>query len=207
MKFPYRLPRWLKLFYPRAEFSLPGPAIALTFDDGPDETWTPRILDVLDEAGIKATFFLVGRQAAAYPGLVRDIAGRGHGLGSHYQVHTRLKRIAEVTASVKESLKVLEDITGSRSRLVRPPFGLMPRRAMRSLHEEGYRIILWDVMPYDFRCPGPEKIITRTVNAVRPGSIIILHDGGGDRSRTVAALPGMGQRLSERYEFVLLDRC
>lgn len=182
--------------------------VALTFDDGPSPAWTGRVLRVLEKEGVRGTFFVVGRQARRHAAIVERASAAGHLVGSHGLTHARFSRLsaARVRSEVLGSWRLLRDAAGVTSRWVRPPYGAMNDAAWREIHRLGAQVVLWDVDPRDWERPGPRTIAKRVVARVRPGSIVLLHDGGGDRSQTVRALPIIIKELRERgYEFVTVE--
>lgn len=185
----------------------PKGKVLLTFDDGPDPKWTPQILDLLDARGVKAAFFLIGENAQARPDLVRREFAEGHTVGNHTFTHPDLSRVSplrmEVELNVNERL--LEWITGRQSRLFRPPY-----HSDEALDESqnaqviarasglGYLTLGQDIDPEDFAEHDANVIAERVLAQVGKGSVILLHDGGGDRSATLAALPLILDGLAAR---------
>ncbi len=182
--------------------------VALTFDDGPWPTWTEAVLEVLAEHEVPATFFVLGRQAERHPALVKRIADGGHLLGSHSVSHKRFNTVkpARVHKETVQSRRLIADAVGVDSPWIRPPYGAMNAGAWGAVREAGGRVVLWDVDPEDWRKPGTKKIADRVVRATKPGSIVLLHDGGGDRTQTVKALPKIIKRLRGKgYTFVTVE--
>lgn len=192
--------------------------IALTFDDGPDAEWTPQILDVLKEKKVPATFFIIGSNAEAHPGLVQRELAEGHEVGSHTFTHPNLSVTPEeaVKLELNATQRLFQALTGRSLRLFRPPYlgdaeptdyeEIVPVKIAQDM---GYITVGEHVDPVDWELPGADKIIERTLEQVRsatpdiPRNIVLLHDAGGDRSQTVAALPEMIDQLrAEGYEFV-----
>jgi peptidoglycan/xylan/chitin deacetylase (PgdA/CDA1 family) len=165
------------------------PTVALTFDDGPDPRWTPQILDVLKQEGIKATFFVIGRSAERYQRLVRREVADGMVVGDHTWDHPHLagRDPAYVRGQIARTRDVLRGLHTDVT-LFRPPYGSYNATTVSIASELGMRTIIWTVDPTDYRKPPPSVIMHRILSRVGPGSIILMHDGGGDRSRTVAAL-------------------
>ncbi len=186
--------------------------VAITFDDGPDPEWTPQILDILKAANVKAAFFLVGVNAERYPGLVRRIVNEGHEIGNHTYYHPNLALAwpEHVRLELNATQLLLETITGRATTLFRPPYAadtqpsqiseLMPLRIAQELN---YLVVLENIDPQDWARPGADIILQRIKQQRRDGSIILLHDAGGDRSQTVAALPRILDWLHTRGDTVV----
>jgi len=164
--------------------------VALTLDDGPDPTHTPAVLAILRKHGVRATFFLVGENAAEHPALVREIAQEGHHLANHTWTHPDLRNLpdAQVRDELERTSEVLQKATGKPLTWFRAPGGDFSSVTLRTCSELGMRPMGWSVDPRDWARPGTSKITTRVLEAIRPGSIVLNHDGGGDRSQTIAAL-------------------
>ena len=178
-----------------------GSSVFLTFDDGPDPTWTLRVLDVLRAAGIKATFCMIGRYACAYPDIARRVVAEGHTLCNHTDSHASLDRlsVAGVEAEIQAAGNSIQAATGVRPTLFRFPYGRTSATANAVVARLGLRVLPWNVDPSDYTRPGTDTIITRVAQAVKPGSIILFHDGGGDRSQTVAAITSLINSLRARH--------
>ena len=193
----------------RAPASGSAGVVYLTFDDGPTPTWTPRVLDLLARYRARATFFVVGRSAATWPGLVRRAYAAGHGVGNHTWSHRRLTglRGRSLTAEVGATSAVIGRATGARPRCLRPPYGTVDAASVYQARALGLRLTMWDVDPYDWRRPGAGVIAGRVLSRVGSGDVVLLHDGGGDRSQTVAALQQVLASLSARgFRFRALCR-
>jgi cellulose synthase/poly-beta-1,6-N-acetylglucosamine synthase-like glycosyltransferase/peptidoglycan/xylan/chitin deacetylase (PgdA/CDA1 family) len=194
---------------------------ALTFDDGPDAEWTPQILDILREKHVQATFFIIGGNAEAYPGLVQRELKEGHEVGNHTFTHPNLSDTAgeAVALELNATQRLFQAVTGRSMRLFRPPYlgdaeptdvdELIPVEIAQKL---GYITVGEHVDPVDWELPGVPTIINRTlaqVNSTNPdvrGNIILFHDAGGDRAETVAALPTIIDKLrAQGYRFVLVS--
>lgn len=179
--------------------------IALTFDDGPDPVYTPQVLQVLGQAGVTATFFMIGWEANDYPDLVRQVAGAGDGVGNHTWNHVDLTGLspAGLPAQVDRTTQLLDSLTGRRVTCIRPPQGHLNPGVESELSGRGLATVLWDDDPRDWTRPGTGTIIRRVLSEAQPGAIVELHDGGGDRSETVAALPVIIAALrAQGYRFV-----
>jgi len=168
-----------------------SPVAALTFDDGPDPVVTPAVLDTLDELGIRATFFLVGKRAALYPDIAREIAARGHLVANHTMTHSKLFLAGkdEVEREIGEAQDTIAAVTGTRPEWFRPPHGLFDTTCARTVKEKGLSMVLWTVLSGDYSDDPPEKIEETFEPFIRPGSIIVFHDtpegGGGDLPRLI----------------------
>jgi len=183
-------------------------AVALTFDDGPWPGSTARVLAILKKAHVKATFFLVGRQVRRYPGLVRRQVRAGMTLGSHSFGHPQpFGQLADaaIRREMDQGVAALAEL-GVRTRLFRPPGGAIPPAVVSAARAKGLRTVVWTVDPADWRRgTSADQIVRRVLHDTRPGSIVLLHDGGGDRSATVAALPRIVDGLKrQKLAFVTL---
>jgi peptidoglycan/xylan/chitin deacetylase (PgdA/CDA1 family) len=182
-------------------------AVALTIDDGPHPTWTPKMLDVLAANGVRATFSLVGEQAQANPKLVARIAAAGHGLCNHSMTHPQpfgLRSTASIRRQVVDAQSAISDAAGESPRLFRSPGGSWTAAVLDVVAEEGLTPIGWSVDPRDWTLPGATAIEDSLVTA-RPGDILLCHDGGGERSQTVAALKVVLPQLrADGMRFVVL---
>lgn len=192
--------------------------IALTFDDGPDPRWTPAILDILRDKGVRATFFIIGENAGAHPELVRREIAEQHDVGNHTFTHPNLSVLPDqlVKLELDTTRKLFESISGRSMRLFRPPYlgdadptsldQIQPVRVAQSM---GFVTVGLRIDPDDWMQPGVQKIIDQTLEQVQSpdedvrGQVVLLHDSGGDRSQTVAALPALIDALRARhYELV-----
>ncbi|MER5352487.1 polysaccharide deacetylase family protein [Kitasatospora sp. NPDC002551] len=164
--------------------------VALTIDDGPDPRHTPTVLTLLERYGIRATFFLIGENAVEHPDLVREIAARGHHIANHTWTHPDLRSLSEgkVRDELERTSDLLHRATGKVPTWFRAPGGDWSSTALRVSAELGMRPMAWSVDPRDWARPGTGVITDRILKDVRPGAIVLNHDGGGDRSQTVAAL-------------------
>ncbi|MFI9157598.1 polysaccharide deacetylase family protein [Kitasatospora aureofaciens] len=164
--------------------------VALTIDDGPDPKYTPAVLDLLQQHGIRATFFLIGENAVEHPALVREIADRGHHIANHTWTHPDLRHMPE--SAVRDELERTSDLlnrtTGRLPTWFRAPGGDWSPVSLKVAADLGLRNMGWSVDPRDWSRPGTPAIIDTILKEVRPGAIVLNHDGGGDRSQTVAAL-------------------
>jgi peptidoglycan/xylan/chitin deacetylase (PgdA/CDA1 family) len=183
--------------------------VALTFDDGPDPNFTPQVLDVLSRYQVPATFFMIGWEAAASPDLVKRIADGGNGVGSHTWSHVDLTRQSDATLAVQvdRTKALLSSETGRTVSCLRPPQGHQNPGLVHRLSERGVTTVLWSADTRDWTRPGTETIVQRALLKLSPGTIILMHDGGGDRSQTVEALPRIIQSVqSQGYRLVPICR-
>jgi cellulose synthase/poly-beta-1,6-N-acetylglucosamine synthase-like glycosyltransferase/peptidoglycan/xylan/chitin deacetylase (PgdA/CDA1 family) len=190
----------------------PGRRIALTFDDGPDPRWTPRVLDVLRREHVPATFFLVGAQAVRHPGLVRRLDREGFEIGSHTFTHVDLASVPgwERALQMSATESAIAGLIGIRPRLFRPPYSSTPAavterqaRAFDAVARGGYLCVLSNLDGRDWARPGVPAIVSAVTPRGTTGGIVLLHDAGGDRSQTVAALKLLIPRLRARgFRFV-----
>ena len=185
-----------------------GPVVALTFDDGPDPAWTPQVLALLREAGIHATFCLVGTWAQRYPGLVRAIVADGNTICDHTEHHVEhldRHRRADASAEIGDGEQAIVAAGVPAPRYYRPPGGSLSPMIVDVAHRDGLAVLGWSIDPRDWRAPPADQIAGYVEAGVRPGSIVLLHDGGGDRSQTVAAARALVGALSARgYRFAAL---
>jgi len=186
--------------------------VALTFDDGPDPQWTPKILDILKAANVKAAFFVVGANAERYPGLVRRIVDEGHEIGNHTYYHPNLSLCwpEHVRLELNATQLLIETITGRATTLFRPPYAadtqpsqLSELTPLQIAQDLDYLVVLENIDPQDWAKPGADIIVQRIKQQRRDGSIILLHDAGGDRSQTVQALPRILDWLHTRGDKIV----
>ncbi len=166
-------------------------AVALTFDDGPDPRWTPHVLDLLAAAGARATFFCCGRAAAAHPDLVRRAAAQGE-IGNHSWTHPDLAREppARVTRELARTHHLLAELAGRPPTLFRPPYGATSGPVLAAAAHHGYRIVLWSEEAQR-RGVTAAADVDRLLGELRPGQIVLAHDGRGDRSGVLERLPAL----------------
>lgn len=189
-----------------------GMVVALTFDDGPNDPYTSRILDVLDREHVPATFFLVGTNVEASPETARRMVSSGHAIGNHSYSHPRFDRLSafEIEREIEQGANVLARVLGVRTRLVRPPYGLYGPGLEGVCHRRGEWIAGWSAQASDWNPRTPDEIAERIERLVHPGAIILLHDGketeqGVDREATALAVARLVPDLKARgYRFVTL---
>ena len=183
-----------------------GSYIAMTFDDGPSASLTPKLLDLLAAHHIKATFFVIGENVAEHPEIVERAAREGHEIGNHTWTHPRLDKMSDdaVRRELSRTDDAIKRAIGTRPTLLRPPYGSITSRQKNWIHKEfGYRIILWDVDPLDWRRPGPMTVCNRIVKETRPGSIVLSHD---IHPGTIEAMPATFNQLEAKgFKFVTVS--
>jgi peptidoglycan/xylan/chitin deacetylase (PgdA/CDA1 family) len=194
---------------PRTAFSsihVDGPYIAMTFDDGPSATLTPKLLDLLAARQIKATFFVIGENVAEHPEIVARAAREGHEIGNHSWSHPNFARMtdAAIRSQLKRTDEAIANATGIRPKLLRPPYGAITARQKRWIHDElGYEIVLWDVDPLDWKRPGPAVVTSRIVRNTRSGSIVLSHD---IHPGTIEAMSATLSQLQQKgFKFVTVS--
>lgn len=212
-KYVYNIPKLIAR-HPGTVF-LKGPSwgkrVAFTFDDGPDPKYTPAILDVLGALGVKATFFLKGKNLR--PGqewVVARMVREGHLVGNHTLNHVNLRKMGKprIAWEIARTETGVRAIIHRETALLRPPYGEMSEEGLDWLVSQGYRMINWSVDSGDWRARSPEEIIIKTLTQVQPGSIILFHSAGGegqDLTPTIKALPDLVNTLRGRgYKIVPL---
>lgn len=184
-----------------------GPYIALTFDDGPHAANTPRLLEMLKQRGIKATFFMVGECAAEYPQIVKRIAAEGHEVANHSWSHPQLSRMSD--EAVREQLRKTHDAIvngcGVTPKLMRPPYGALNEKQRKWVNSEfGYKVILWDVDPLDWKVRNSAHVESEILKQTHAGSIILSHD---IHKTTIDAMPAtIDALLAKGYKFVTVSQ-
>lgn len=200
------LPEGRRSVYNRCE--TPQPVIAITFDDGPDPVLTPRLLDLLKESGIHATFFMVGRNVAAFPAIVRRMVAEGHEVANHSWSHPLLTSLGQqsVESQLRRTHDAIVKACGVAPLLYRPPYGAIGISQRARIEKSfAYPAILWDVDPLDWQKPrSAQKVYDRILAQTKPGSIILCHD---IHETTVAAMPVVLNDLKARgYAFATVSQ-
>lgn len=187
--------------------SVPDKLVALTFDDGPHPTLTPRLLDILARTGAKATFFTLGQNVTRYPDIVRRAEAEGNEIANHSYSHPNLNKcsLAKIYQELDATDTAIQKATGKRPSLVRPPYGNMKKDVRAQVNRKyGYHVVLWDVDPLDWRKPGSGVVAQRMVKGARPGSILLAHD---IHEGTINAMESMIKSLqAQGYRFVTVSQ-
>ena len=186
--------------------------LALTYDDGPNDPHTFRLLEVLAKHGVYATFFMIGRYVQQRPEIVREVVEAGHIIGNHTFTHPflSLKSAADVRQELSDCHRALQDAIGEHSNLFRPPFGARRPAVLRIARELGLEPVMWNVTGYDWTAPPSAVIEQKVTKQIRGGDVILLHDGGhkqmgADRSETVQATDRLIMKYKqEGYGFVTI---
>ncbi|NMG22353.1 polysaccharide deacetylase family protein [Brasilonema bromeliae] len=178
--------------------------IALTFDDGPWAGSTAEVLDILKKNNIKATFFVVGQMLKTYPELGKRIVAEGHVIGNHTWHHWYHYFNPQAAAyEIDSTTDLIYQITGARTTLFRPPGGIMHNGVAAYAKNRNYTLVMWSADSVDYSRPALPKLIRNVMRNSKPGGIVLMHDGGGNRSRTVQALPEIISNFRKQgYRFV-----
>jgi len=182
--------------------------IALTFDDGPGP-YTPQIVSILQRTGVPGTFFEVGVVEPDFHAGTSEIVSRGYPIGDHTENHSAMGRLSpkDQKGQLLQGAAALGQYGAPFPRLFRPPYGSWDNATLRLLHKYRMLMVLWTVDTNDYLRPGVSTIVHAAVSGARPGAIILLHDAGGDRTQTVAALPKIITQLRRRgYRFVTVPK-
>jgi peptidoglycan-N-acetylglucosamine deacetylase len=174
-----------------------GREIALTFDDGPDPVYTPRVLEILDRYGVPATFCVIGENAAAYPKILKAMAESGHRIANHSWSHPQLTKLTarEARKQLARTSKAIDKAVGAPPTLARAPYGAWNKETLAISADLGMSPLGWSVDTNDWQQPGVAKIVSTVVDNAVPGSIVLCHDGGSVNSQTIDALRNYLPRL------------
>ncbi len=180
--------------------------IALTFDDGPWPQTTLQVLDILKKNDIKGTFFVVGQNVKHYPEMVKQIVSEGHAIGNHTWHHWYHYMNPQTAAyEVDRTTDIIYKTTGVKTSLFRPPGGIMTNGVANYARNSKYGIIMWSSDSIDYSRPSVAKLIHNVFREAKPGGIVLMHDGGGNRSQTVQALPTIIENFRKQgYSFVTI---
>ncbi|MFP4250557.1 MAG: polysaccharide deacetylase family protein [Armatimonadota bacterium] len=203
----------LALAEPRLVHShrVPGehpPRIALTFDDGPSATYTPQLLDIFAEHGARCTLFTLGRLVGSHKQILRRAEQQGNEIAIHSWWHASYTGLsnAEIRADIARCRAALEGVAEQPVRWLRPPYGNADARVRQVINDAGLRVAMWSVDPLDWRNPGSDVVARHILANARDGAVVVLHDGGGNRAGTVAAMRRVVPELKERgFELVTLS--
>ncbi len=200
--FERRAPVFGKIFHEGATGS---GAVAITFDDGPNEPYTSQILDILRRYGVRATFFVIGNNCLKFPDALKRIAAGGHEIGNHTWTHEvlPLKPPSSIEEEIRKTSDIVEKFAGKRPTLFRAPHGWRNPWADRAARKAGCTPVAWTLGVWDTDRPGTETIIARTLKGAREGCVLLVHDGrgtedGADSSQLVDALPVIIEELKRR---------
>lgn len=178
----------------------------MTFDDGPHQTLTPKLLDLLAQKKIKVTFFVLGENVERHPEILKRAVAEGHEIGNHSWSHPNLAKLSQ--EKVRDQLKRTDDLIrqtiGFRPKIMRPPYGSLTSKQRQWVHEEfGYNVILWEVDPLDWKEPGPAVVARRIISQTKPGFIILSHD---IHAQTIDAMPEVFDALlTKGFKFVTVS--
>ena len=183
---------------------LPTKYVVLTFDDGPDAEYTPKVLDILALYGATATFFEVGQNVRKHPELTRQLHAAGHSVQNHTWDHSDLRKLtaAKFLQEVTSTDQAIRAQIGSTPGCLRPPYGGVSATVRQRARQLGKDLVVWTIDSRDWTKPGTTAIVQRVLKNVHSGSVILMHDGGGNRAQTVAALPTILKALkAQGYGF------
>ncbi|PHJ68405.1 polysaccharide deacetylase [Nostoc linckia z18] len=203
--FSYPVPsRFQGTIIKEAKFTQPEKVIALTFDDGPWPQTTKQVLDILKSNNIKGTFFVVGQNLKNYPELGKEIVAQGHVIANHTWHHWYHFFNQQAAAfEIDRTADLIYQVTGVKTTLFRPPGGMMHNGLVGYAKAQKYTVVMWSADSTDYKLPAVPKLINNVIKDSRPGGIVLMHDGGGNRSRTVQALPEIISNLRKQgYRFV-----
>ncbi len=187
-----------------------GAVIHLTFDDGPNSTYTPQILDLLARYDAQAVFFAIGQQIGGGRAVVDRLVADGHRMGNHSWSHPSLAELSRPAfdQEIGRTQEAIAAATGAPASCLRPPYGAMSSQTRPWAAEAGLDVVLWDIDPQDWARPGVDAIVGSVVDYARPGDVVLFHDGGGNRDQTVAALEQILAQLSDRgFAFTVAPGC
>jgi chitin deacetylase len=205
--FSYAVPsRFQGAIIQKAKLTKGEKVIALTFDDGPWVESTAQVLDILKKNNIKATFFVVGQNLKTHPELGKRIVAEGHVIGNHTWHHWYHYFNPQAAAfEIDSTTDLIYQLTGAKTTLFRPPGGILHNGLFAYAKNRNYSIIMWSADSIDYSRPAVPRLIRNVMKDSKPGGIVLMHDGGGNRSRTVQALPQIISNLKKQgYRFVTI---
>ncbi|GCE26757.1 hypothetical protein KDA_22410 [Dictyobacter alpinus] len=176
------------------------PEIALTFDDGPNPAATQQVLDILKRYHVHATFFCIGENVQSYPALVAQEQADGNIVGNHTWNHPDLTKasVTEVQKQLMDTNSELKSATGTTPTLFRPPYGAIDAAVKQQAAQQHLQPVLWDIDTQDWSMPGTRSIVNAVLDHAGNGDVVLMHDGGGDRTQTIAALPQIIEGLQQK---------
>ncbi|AFZ03827.1 polysaccharide deacetylase family protein [Calothrix sp. PCC 6303] len=183
--------------------------VALTYDDGPNPEYTVKLINLLDNLGVKATFFAIGKEIQAHPQVIKQLVASGHEVGNHSYSHQKMiwKTPKFLLKEINKTDELLRELGVKNEILFRAPFGFKRLTLPYILKQQKKKNILWSLDPKDYQESDPEIIANRILENIKPGTIILLHDGGGDRTATINATRIVINRLqAEGYRFLTVSQ-
>lgn len=192
-------PSGLRFLFPWVLWRTSPDAVSLTFDDGPDPEWTPRVLDILGRENIQAVFFLTGRKISGNAGILRRLSAEGHTVGNHGFTHIPLafRKSGRILSEIGKTDAAIEDTIGKKPVLFRPPYGRFDPRFKPWMARTGHTLVMWSLMPGDFLEMTERTLVERVRSSLHSGAVIVLHDGHARSAGMVKALPGILSAIRE----------
>ncbi|MEW9052702.1 MAG: polysaccharide deacetylase family protein [Neobacillus sp.] len=188
------------------EVSTSKKAVAITFDDGPNPIYTPQVLEIFSEVNGKATFFMIGEEISQKPELVKKAAEQGHEIGNHTYTHPQLSRLSreECLDEIERTERLVEELIGQKPVVFRPPYLDYNQDTLSIIEQKGYRMIgAVNLDARDWEQPGVEHILNESRSCIKNGSILLFHDGYGDRTHTIEAVRTLVSELTlQGYQLV-----
>jgi peptidoglycan-N-acetylglucosamine deacetylase len=183
--------------------------VALTFDDGPHPKYTPLLLELLHKERVRATFFLLGKNAEQYPKITSWIYRAGHEIGNHSYSHREPKQLSRVQVydEIKKTEKIIKNIVGRRPDHFRSPYGELTPSILKATYDAGYQLINWNIDPRDWDRHRTAEVMTGSIkNKIRPGDIVLFHDGGDNQKEMMTAVENLIHLLkANNYHFVTIS--
>jgi len=185
-----------------------GKVAYLTFDDGPNPTYTPQIVEILQKYNAGATFFVLGQEVDKYAHIASDTSKNGHSVANHTDTHLDISTASDemIKEEIQKTNALIKKATGKTPICFRPPYGAIKSDTNQKLQNAGGKTIMWDVDTQDWARPGVDEIVNHVLMYTQDGEIILMHDGGGDRTQTIAALEKILKKMTqEGWKFKALD--